>query len=99
MADISMSRHAAGSRRSGRGTVQAMADWLCLAAAPTFALMALLAAAAGQRADMLCAGDGSPISGMVPMYLLMIVFHLPPWLRLISNRRGDARAGSIGPGT
>jgi hypothetical protein len=28
---------------------------------------------------------------MVPMYLLMSAFHLPPWLRLISSRRSGAR--------
>jgi len=27
---------------------------------------------------------------MVPMYLLMSAFHLPPWLKLISGRRGRA---------
>jgi len=38
--------------------------------------------------DMLCsaARDGSPLTGMVPMYLLMSAFHLAPWLRLLSSR-------------
>jgi hypothetical protein len=30
--------------------------------------------------------NASPLSGMVPMYLLMSVFHLPPWLKLIASR-------------
>ncbi len=65
------------------------ADWLSLAAAPTFALMALLTAAFGGTPDMLCAAlqGSSPLSGMVPMYLLMSAFHLAPWLRLIARRR------------
>ena len=68
----------------GRG----MADWLCLAAAPTFAFMALLTAASG-GSDMLClgGGDASPLVGMTPMYLLMSAFHSAPWVRLASSRR------------
>jgi len=65
------------------------ADWLYLAAAPTFALMALLSAVAGGgAADMLCAAAHvSPLGGMVPMYLLMSAFHLAPWLKLFASRR------------
>lgn len=64
-----------------------LSDWLCLAAAPTFAMMALLTAAYGGQ-DMMCmSGPGAPVlSGMVPMYLLMAAFHLAPWLRLVSRR-------------
>jgi hypothetical protein len=66
------------------------ADWLCLAAAPTFAIMALLTGVHGAGpTDMLC--SASPLSGMVPMYLLMSAFHLTPWLKLISRRQSDAR--------
>jgi hypothetical protein len=37
--------------------------------------------------DMLClAGHGPPLTGMVPMYLLMSAFHLAPWLKLIFRR-------------
>jgi hypothetical protein len=66
------------------------ADWLCLAAAPTFAIMALLTAVlGGGPSDMICAGmqDGSPLSGMVVMYALMSAFHSAPWLKLIFGRR------------
>ncbi|TIW16261.1 MAG: hypothetical protein E5V65_17270 [Mesorhizobium sp.] len=71
------------SRLSGFG----LADWLCLAAAPTFATMALLTAAYGGQ-DMMCmsAPGASMFSGMVPMYLLMAAFHLAPWLRLVGRR-------------
>ena len=63
------------------------AQWLRLAAAPTFALMALLTATSrGDAIDMLCpAGPLSPLSGMVPMYVLMSAFHSTPWLRLTSR--------------
>jgi len=66
------------------------ADWLCLAAAPTFAIMALLTGLFGRGpADLFCsaAQDAPPLSGMVPMYLLMGAFHSAPWLKLISSRR------------
>src|ERR1700674_3169156 len=66
------------------------ADWLCLAAAPTFAIMALLTGVlGGGPPDMLCsaAQDASPLSGMVPMYLLMSAFHSAPWLKLVFTRR------------
>jgi hypothetical protein len=69
--------------------------WLRLAAAPTFAVMALLTGVlGGGRPDMLCsaAHDASPLTGMVPMYLLMSVFHSAPWLKLISSRRSASLA-------
>ena len=68
------------------------AGWLSLAAAPTFAGMALLTGVVGGPSAMLCsAAPASPLSGMVPMYLLMSAFHSAPWLKLISGRRGGAR--------
>jgi hypothetical protein len=65
-----------------------VAKWLCLAAAPTFAIMALMTGVlGGGPMDLLCsAGHGSPLTGMVPMYMLMSAFHLAPWLKLISRR-------------
>ena len=70
-------------------TATRAADWLCLAAAPTFAIVALLTSVAGGPPDMLCsaAHEASPLSGMLPMYLLMSAFHSAPWLKLISSRR------------
>jgi hypothetical protein len=69
------------------------ADFLYLAAAPTFAVMALLTCVlGGGSSDALCSIAGvSPLSGMVPMYLLMSAFHLAPWLKLISRRRSGVR--------
>lgn len=66
------------------------ADLLALAAAPTFAGMALLTAIhGGGQADMICStAHASALSGMVPMYLLMSAFHLAPWLRLVVRWRG-----------
>jgi hypothetical protein len=77
-------------RRPGHGA----AGWLSLAAAPTFAFMALLTAVpGGGPLDMLCsaAPAASPFGGMALMYLLMSAFHLAPWLKLISSRRSQRR--------
>jgi hypothetical protein len=65
-----------------------VANGLYLAAAPTFATMALLTGMlGGGLPDALCSTAGaSPLGGMVPMYLLMSAFHLAPWLKLISSR-------------
>ena len=63
-------------------------DVLSLAAAPTFAIMAILTQIwDGGMSGMLCAPTTSPLTGMVPMYVLMSAFHSAPWLRLISNGR------------
>jgi hypothetical protein len=69
------------------------ADSLSLAAAPTFAIMALLASVpGGSPADVLCSpAHASPLGGMVPMYLLMSAFHLAPWLRLMAKALDSAR--------
>ena len=66
------------------------AEWLCLAAAPTFATMAVVTGVlGGGPQDMLCAaGHGAPpIGGMVGMYALMSAFHAAPWLKLLSTPR------------
>jgi len=71
------------------------ADCLSLAAAPTFAIMALLTAVlGGGPLDVLCsaATDASPLGGMVPMYVLMSAFHAAPWLKLVSRRPTAGRS-------
>jgi len=79
--------HADGAGEAALGA----ADLISLAAAPTFAVMALLTCILSGDAAMLCMGGQgvSPLSGMVPMYLLMSGFHLPPWLKRI--RQSGAR--------
>ena len=83
-----------GAIRSENGNAAATgaADFLYLAAAPTFATMALLTwVLGGGSADALCSTAGtSPLSGMVPMYLLMSAFHTAPWLKLMSSRGESA---------
>lgn len=75
-----------------RPTISALgvADWLGLAAAPCFAVMALLTAVFGSGpAVMVCGGAQAPLAlgGMVPMYLLMSAVHLAPWLKLRRSGR------------
>jgi hypothetical protein len=68
------------------------ADWICLAAMPTFAIMGLVTGILGSgMPDGLCAATGHsfPLDGMVPMYLLMGAFHSTPWLKLLVH--GDYR--------
>ena len=79
----------------GNASAHRAADWLSLAAAPTFAAMALLTGVAGNQANMLCAAGQamSPLNGMAAMYALMSAFHLAPWLKLIAGRpRGHLQA-------
>lgn len=82
MSDI----HTSAGGTTPENTIRCIADWLCLAAAPTFAVMALLSCLQGGDAAMLCMGaNASPLTGMAAMYLLMSAFHLAPWLRVISG--------------
>ena len=77
----------------GAAAAHSVADWLCFAAAPTFATMALLTGVfGGGMPDMPCSAvqHASPLGGMAPMYLLMSAFHSAPWLKLISTRRSGA---------
>jgi hypothetical protein len=64
------------------------AGWLGLAAAPTFAVMALWTGLSGGQPDMICMTmrDASPLNGMALMYALMSLFHTAPWLKLIARR-------------
>jgi hypothetical protein len=95
MSDVSTGRRGGGAipHDGGRAFPLGAADWLHLAAAPTFAIMALLTGFGRGQMDMLCSTmqDASPLSGMVPMYLLMSAFHSAPWLKLVSSRRSGAR--------
>lgn len=77
----------AGSRRA--------ADWLGLAAAPTFAAMGVLTLVfEGGAPAALCAAmpGAAPMNGMAAMYLLMSVFHLAPWLRLAAGLSSSTSA-------
>jgi hypothetical protein len=91
-----MTTHMIGTGETWLGTAGgSAADWLCLAATPTFAVMALLTGVlGGSPQDMLCAGaaGASPLNGMVLMYMLMSAFHAGPWLKLISSRHSGARS-------
>lgn len=73
--------------------VLGVADWLSFSATPIFAFMALLTAAHGGPADILCsaAHGGSPFSGMAPMYALMSVFHSAPWVKALTRATREWR--------
>jgi hypothetical protein len=89
-----MSAHTIGTREAWPAPAGfGAADWVCLAAAPTFAIMALITGVRGGAShDLLCVAvqDASALSGMVWMYLLMSVFHSASWLKLIASWRSGA---------
>ena len=62
------------------------ADWLCLAATPSFAIMALLSGISSAGLPGICGTmhSSSPLGGMTGMYLLMSAFHSTPWLHLLT---------------
>ncbi len=96
MADVSMSpvvRYDVETCAGGVHAASSAARWLGLAAAPTFAIMALWTGLLGGQADMLCIAmqGASPLNGMALMYALMSFFHAAPWLKLISSQRIGAR--------
>ena len=83
-----MSTSSAANKGSvGARQVRGVAGWLALAASPTFALMAWIAAN-DTHPMALCSSGSShlPIGGMTAMYLLMSLFHVSPWLKLASGR-------------
>jgi hypothetical protein len=85
---------AASCADEGAAAALGLGKWLALAAAPTFAIMALATSiAGGDGQDMVCAAahSASPLNGMVAMYVLMSAFHSVPWLRLVSSRRSGAQ--------
>jgi hypothetical protein len=85
MVDSVASDVAQGRKR----TRASVARLLSLAATPTFAIMALFTAVhRASMPDMICTAipDESPLTGMMPMYLLMSAFHLAPWLGLLPSR-------------
>jgi hypothetical protein len=74
-------------------TASGAAGWLGLAAAPTFAIMALWTGLFSDQPDVLCMSmqeGASPLNGMALMYALMSAFHAAPWLKLMSRRQKGA---------
>jgi hypothetical protein len=89
------------SRDAERASVAlGLAEWLCLAATPTFAILAALTAlCGGSSMNEVCSpGASASLGGMAPMYLLMSAFHAPPWLKLMfGGRDADRPAVSSSP--
>lgn len=77
----------AGEADSPREPAVDAAGWLALAAAPTFALTAWVSAV-GSPGAMICSAASAflPINDMALMYALMSLFHLSPWMKLLSVR-------------
>lgn len=69
------------------GPVRPLTGWLSLAATPVFAVMSWISAT-GPQGPVICGTVSAvlPIDDMTLMYVLMALFHLPPWLRAASGR-------------
>jgi hypothetical protein len=66
------------------------AQGLAFLASPIFAFMAWIAANDVPPMAHGSAGPSIlPVDGMTAMYLLMSLFHLPPWLKLASAAASD----------
>jgi len=89
LALATVDRHEVEAGAGDGNAASGIAGWLGLAAAPTFALMALWTALAGGGQDMPCMAlpDAVPVNGMALMYLLMGIFHAAPWLKRLARRR------------
>jgi hypothetical protein len=61
------------------------ADWLSLAASPSFAVLAVLAET-GRGPDIMSGHGAGSFGDMGLMYGLMALFHLQPWLRRFAGR-------------
>ena len=92
MADLQTTRRMPGTNRSA---LFGASNCLRLAAAPTFAVMALLTAVNGSPMEPFCsmAHQSWHLTGMMPMYWLMSIFHSPPWLNLAQTWRAQNRRG------
>lgn len=78
---------ATGKTPAPSGHRRSTAGWLQLAAAPTFASMAWISATGAQGWEVCSSVPGLlPVNDMTLMYILMGLFHLPTWLRLMSAR-------------
>jgi hypothetical protein len=85
-----MTTHTIGAREDWLAPAAlGAANWVCLAAAPTFAIMALITGVLGHGPhDLFCgAVQDASLGGMVWMYMLMSGFHSAPWLKLIAGWR------------
>ena len=91
MAKTLISNAGDGCATRGNAAGTPAARLLSLAAAPTFVAMALWSGIAGGPAEMICSSGGSALSqnGMAIMYALMSVFHVSPWLTLLSTWQND----------
>ena len=81
-----MTDHKTGTRTEWRRPRDA-AGWIGLAASPTFAVMAWIAATDAPAIAICSSTSGMlPMDGMARMYLLMSLFHVSPWLKLALDR-------------
>ena len=69
--------------------------WLSLAATPVFAVMAVVSGGDGGGMPGMVMPEPSPLGGMTAMYVLMSIFHMAPWLKLVARRRNSARTALL----
>lgn len=77
-----------------------LAEGLRFAAAPAFAVMAVLTAFdGGDAGPFVCSAGGANLSGMTLMYALMSLIHAAPWLRAVSAYPGGGMWVGSGSGS
>lgn len=69
-------------------TMPGPASSLSLLAAPVFIVMSLVSFG---NSDPICGTSVGWFDQMTAMYVIMCIVHLPPWLRLVAQRRSEER--------
>jgi hypothetical protein len=81
-------------------SLKRVANGLALAAAPTFALMAVVTMIENTRSqDGICSigPAGAWPTGMAPMYVLMSIFHATAWLKASVAQKAHKTGCKCGP--
>jgi hypothetical protein len=76
------------TERAKHATITGLTDWIGLAGAPIFAVLAVLTTIPdGDAVGVLCGvAPASFLGGMNVMYALMAGLHIGPWIKLFASR-------------
>lgn len=88
METVNRVQSASASLPEARSALRVVRRWISLAAAPVFAIMAIVCVVWPGPMALMCAGDAGAFSltGMAWMYALMSVFHAGVWLQVLDQK-------------